>query len=78
MSEQKTFTHEETFMWLQKGLQASKEGNHAEAERISKMLPITPDTAATFQFLYGIDYLEKEGYNTSELKFDENGLAIYR
>ena len=78
MSAQMTFTHEETLMWLQKAAQASREGNDAEHMRIAKMLPLTPAAAAAMQFVNGIDYLEKEGYNTSELTFDETGMAIYR
>jgi len=40
------------------------------------MLPITPVAAKTFQLIHGIDYLAKEGYNTSQLKFDDEGYAI--
>ena len=78
MGAQTTFTHDETVIWVQKALQASRDGNDEEYDRIAKMLPLTQTAAATLQFVYGIDYLEKEGYNTSQLKFDKKGLAIYR
>jgi len=67
MSAQTTFTHEETVMWLQKSSEAFKAGNTEEYIRISKMLPITKDAAKILTLVYGEDYLEKEGYNTSEL-----------
>ena len=73
---QTSFTREEISILLEKALQASKERNYEEYERIAKTLPITPTTALTFQYLYGVDYLVKEGYNISQLKFDNEGYAI--
>ena len=67
MRAQMTFTHDETLMWLQKAHEAFVSGNDDEYIRIGKMLPITPDAAKILTLVYGDDYLEKEGYNTSEL-----------
>ena len=77
MGAQTTFTEEELQTLREKGIQALKNNDLVEAEKILKIMPLAPVAAKTYQFLYGKDYLEKEGYNISQLKFNpETGYVI--
>lgn len=59
---------EERLAILKKASDALREGNLIECQKITRAIPIDPETAKIFTLLYGDDYLEKNGYNTSELK----------
>lgn len=58
---------EERSKLLRQALQACKRHDIDEAQRILKIVPISPVAALTYKLLHGDDYLEKNGYNTCEL-----------
>jgi hypothetical protein len=59
-------TREERFRILSASLAAKERGEHEEASRLIKKIPLPTHLVAAGKELFGIEYLRAQGYDLSE------------